>query len=135
MVDVIVENDLPRALHEIEARGRNLRGILPVVADALVAVVSDVYEAEGPGWAALKPSTLKKRRGGSAQILQDTGLMAQTGRAIGPDYVEAYSPADYAVFHVRGDGGLPVRNPFDLGPFENDFLSDVENLVLDEVTK
>lgn len=137
MVEVLVDNEVPAVLHRIETRARNLRAVLPVLRDALIAAVSDVYDAEGPGWPPLAASTLRKRRGGGSKILQDTGLMAQTAGAIGADYVEAFSPASYAVFHAS-DGPrskIPLRNPFDLGPFEKDFLADAEAIVTDELVK
>jgi len=110
--------------------------LMPSIAEMLVSAVSDVYEAEGPGWKDLEESTKQARRGTSYKILQDTGVMAKsTSAGHGADWAEAFAGAAYADFHVRGNDRLPVRNPFDLGPFMQDVLDDTEALILTEVAQ
>lgn len=123
-------------LGKMQTRGRSLSRVMPAVAESLVAAVSDVYDAEGPGWAALAESTLRQRRGGTARILQDTGVMAaSTSPSFGTDWAEARAGVDYAEFHARGNDHLPIRNPFDLGPFLDPVLEDVADLLAREAVK
>ena len=130
-------SSLDAVLAQLRARGTNLQVLLPQIGEALIAAVSDVYDAEGPGWDPLAESTLRQRRGGGggAKMLRDTGLMQRTQVALGSDYAEAYSPAPYAQYHVTGTSKMPKRNPFDLGPFENELLADVGDMLAAELTK
>jgi phage gpG-like protein len=128
-------SELQAAVRQLEAKGKNVGRLMPVIAEMLVSAVSDVYEAEGPGWQDLAEETKQARRGSSYKILRDTGVMAgSTTPGHGADWAEAYAGAAYADFHSRGNAHLPRRDPFDLGPFMDDVLDDVENLVLLEVT-
>ena len=127
-------SELKAAVAQLEAKGKTVSRLMPVIAEMLVAGVADVYDAEGPGWKDLAESTKRARRGDSYKILQDTGLMANTQAGNGADWAEAYSGAPYADFHVRGNPNLPKRDPFDLGPFLEDVMLDVEDLVLAELT-
>lgn len=127
---------LAGVLSQLEARGKNVRGILPIVGEMLIAAVSDVYEAEGPGWPGLAESTIAARRGGGAgaKILRDTGVMAgSTGVELGDSWAEASAGVSYADFHAKGTSRMPKRNPFDLGPFEAGVLDDVAALLAAEV--
>lgn len=127
-------SELKAAVAQLEAKGKSVSRLMPVIAEMLVAGVNDVYEAEGPGWKDLAESTKQARRGSSYKILQDTGLMANTQAGNGADWAEAYSGAPYAGFHVTGTQHMPRRDPFDLGPFMEDVMLDVEDLVLTELT-
>ena len=127
--------ELEGVLIRMEANVRNLDRILPVVADILVSAVGDVYDAEGPNWEPFAASTVRRRGSmGSAKLLQDTGVMAgSTIGESGSNYAQARSTIPYAKYHVTGNARLPVRNPFELGPFEAGVLDDVAQLLLDEV--
>lgn len=130
--------ELAGVIATFEAKGKNLSRMMPVVAEALKSSVDDVYEAEGPGWAPLSEKTIKRRRGTSSKILQDTGVMAaSTMTRYGGAYAEAWAHVGYAKYHASGseDGTLPQRNPFDLGPFEADLLADVAELLTAEMVK
>ncbi len=101
----------------MDVSARNLGDTMAVVAEMLVSEVGDKFDQEGPGWAPLSPSTLAKRRGASAQILQDTGRLAASIRAdSGPDFAEAATDVAYAVYHVSDAprSRLPLRDFFDL---------------------
>lgn len=126
-------SELKAAVVQLEAKGKTVSRLMPAIAEMLVAGVNDVYEAEGPGWKDLAESTKQARRGTSYKILQDTGLMAATQAGSGADWAEAYSGAPYADFHSRGNDRLPRRDPFDLGPFMEDVMLDIEDLVLQEL--
>ena len=131
-------HELQLVLRGMGLRVRRLGQLMPAVAEALGAAVDDVFDAEGPGWEELKPATLAHRRkqGRGAKILQDTGQSAALiGTGYGQDFAEARAGTDYLIYHVTGTKHLPVRNPFDLGPFEEPLLKEVEQMVFDEVEK
>jgi phage gpG-like protein len=129
-------SEIAGTLYQLQAKGKALSGLMPAFAEELVSAVSDVYEAEGPGWEPLAESTLARRRGSIAKILQDTGVMAQsTAPGYGGDWAEAYAGASYADFHATGTRYMPKRNPFDLGPFEAEVLESLADMALLEVTK
>lgn len=129
-------SDLARVVRSFGDRGRQLDRLMPIVADILVSAVDDVYDAEGPDWEPLAESTLRQRRGSTAKILQDTGVMAGSTRPYyGSDWAEARAGVGYAKYHVSGTKRMPARNPFDLGPFERDVLDDVADLMLKEVAR
>lgn len=110
--------------------------VLPAVAEALVSAVSDVYDAEGPGWEPLKEGTLRGRRGSSSRILQDTGVMAGSTHGVtGNDWAEAAAGVDYANFHATGTGRMARRDPFDLGKNESRVLEDIAQMVATEVSR
>jgi phage gpG-like protein len=102
-----VDFDFSELAAVIEEMGANVADVpraLPVVAEALVSRVADVFDAEGavggrPRWQDLAEST-KRRRGGSYMILQDSGLMANVHPTWDDTMAGAYSNAPYAVFHV-----------------------------------
>jgi phage gpG-like protein len=129
-------SEIAGTIYRLQAKGKALSGLMPAFAEELVSAVSDVYEAEGPGWEPLKPETIKRRRGTIAKILQDTGIMAQsTAPGYGGDWAEAFAGAAYADFHATGTRFMPKRNPFDLGPFETEVLESLADMTLLEVTK
>jgi phage gpG-like protein len=111
-------SELQRELRQIDARVTDLSPITPVIAETLVALVSEEFESAGRGrWAPLEPSTLAKRRGSTAQILKDTGRFAASIRAEhGPDFAAAVTDVSYAVYHVSDAPRtvIPLRNPFDV---------------------
>lgn len=128
--------ELERVVLRFETNARNLDRVLPSIAEILVAAVGDVYEAEGPNWPEFAPSTIRQRGGmGAAKLLQDTGVMSgSTTGETGSNWAEARANVPYAKYHVNGMG-VPVRNPFQLGPFEAPALAEVAELLLDEVVK
>jgi phage gpG-like protein len=129
-------SEIAGTIYRLQAKGKALSGLMPAFAEELVGAVSDVYEAEGPGWEPLAESTLARRRGSVAKILQDTGVMAQsTAPGYGGDWAEAYAGAAYADFHATGTKFMPKRNPFDLGPFEAEVLESLADMALLEVIK
>jgi phage gpG-like protein len=128
--------ELAGVIATFDAKGKNIGRMMPVVAEALKSSVDDVYEAEGPGWAPLAEKTIKRRRGTSSKILQDTGVMAgSTMTRYGGSWAEAWAHVGYAKYHASGTENMPQRNPFDLGPFEADLLADVGELLVQEMAK
>lgn len=136
LFDVKVDSaELAELLVRYERRFGDLTAPLQVVAEMLVAGVSDKFDQEGPGWPALAPSTVAKRRGSVAQILSDTGrLAASIHGAAGPDFAEASTDVSYAVYHVSSAPRtrLPLRDFFDLG---DDVFDDVERYLLEELAR
>jgi len=127
---------LNRILREMGARGKSVYPLLPKVGEALIAAVSDVYEAEGPGWEPLSPNTRRKSGNEGAKLLRDFGIMAASTEAqTGPEWVEAVAGTDYAEFHATGTENMPQRNPFELGEFMDDVLDDVADMLMEEVLK
>lgn len=116
-IEDVDASDLSAVLEAYAANARDLSPAMAVVAEMLVAEVNDKFQAEGPGWPGLAKSTIAKRRGSVAQILQDTGrLAASIHGTSGPDFAEASTDVSYAVFHVS-DGArtkIPLRDFFDL---------------------
>jgi phage gpG-like protein len=120
----IVEMDSPEIdelLDDLGAKGANLAPVMAIIAEDLVAAVSDMYETQGHGtWPPLAPSTIAKRRGsGSGQStfnpMQDSGRLAgSTEPNHGPDFAEATTNVDYVRFHLDGGPIIPKRNPFEI---------------------
>jgi len=127
--------ELAAVVHTLEAKGRQLDRLMPQIAEILVAAVDDVYEAEGPDWDDLAQSTKRQRRGSTYTILQDTGKMAgSTMGHAGANWAEARAHDAKARYHASGTSKMPQRNPFDLGPFEDEALDEIAELLLQEVT-
>lgn len=113
-------SELDRELADIEGRVLDYTPITPVLADILVACVSDEWDSAGRGrWAPLAASTLYKRRkkGLGAEILKNTGRSAGSVRGES-DANSASAVTDVAtmVFHVSDAARslIPLRNPFDV---------------------
>jgi phage gpG-like protein len=130
----VVNTELARVLREFQARGQSIDKALPIIAEMLVGAVSDVFEAQGPGWEPLAESTKAHRRGSVYKILQDTGTMAGSVEPrIGPDFAEALLGTSYAIYHVTGTGSMPRRDPTDLGPFEAPLLDEVAAFLTSQI--
>ena len=65
---------------------------------------------EGDPWTPLSASTLARRRGGIARILQDTGTLRRSfvSKAT-PNLVRIGTPIIYAPPHQEGEKNLPER--------------------------
>ena len=110
------ERELLSRIDALEKRGGNLSPVMAVISEIMLGGVEDEFETEGRGqWPPLAPSTLRRRRGGSAKILQDTGVLAGSAYARhGADFAEVGLGARYAIYHVTGTSRMPARNPFDV---------------------
>lgn len=113
-------SELERELRGLEHRVTDYSAITPAMAEVLVAAVNDEFESAGRGrWAPLEPATMRRRRkrGGGAQILKDTGRFAASIRAeYGPTFAAAVTDVSYAVYHVSDAprSVIPLRDPFDV---------------------
>lgn len=126
--NVVDISDLITVIEGMGQRGEDLSAPMGVIAEMLVARVNDKFESGGPGWAPLADSTLANRRGGSAQILKDTGrLAASIQPESGSDYAEAATDVEYAVYHVSDAprSKIPKR----------DFLDVLDDGALDEAAE
>ncbi len=110
-------SEVGELLEAYQRKNRDLSPTMRLIAEDMVTAVGDEFDTAGRGnWAALAPSTIKRRRasGLGAQILQDTGRFAASiNPHWGPDFAEAATDVSYSVFHVDGKGRM-YRNPFDL---------------------
>lgn len=133
-VDVQIDaKELVDAVGEFRIRGGKTKPAMGIVAEMLVSRVSDEFDTEGHGrWPGLAPSTLKKRRGSVAKILQNLGGFSGS---IAPDSdedsAEASTDKSYAVYHVsdKPRTKIPLRNPFDLWDMD-DVADDASEIVL-----
>jgi phage gpG-like protein len=107
-------SDLAAAVAGFRQRGGHLQPVMHAIAEGFVAAVNDNFETGGHGaWPGLATSTLKARRGNTAQILKDTGRLAASIQAYATDdYAEAATDVAYAVFHVSKEprSKIPLRD-------------------------
>lgn len=132
--DVTVDaSELHARIEAFTKRADDLSPIMQVIAEDLVAAVSDEFESEGHGkWPPHAPSTLRRRRGGAGKLLQDTGLLAGSIEPhFGPDFAEASTGVDYVRYHLEGGAIIPRRNPFDV---PDDVYDAAEQTLLDYLT-
>lgn len=111
--------ELDEVLEALGRAGGDLSTPMAIIAEDLVAAVSDMYETSGHGnWPPLAESTIQSRRGGSGQghkPMVDTGrLAASTEANHGSDFAEASTNVDYVRFHLDGGPIIPKRNPFEI---------------------
>lgn len=112
--------------------------IMTLAGEVLVDGVLEEFETEGGGrWPQLADSTLRKRRGSTAQILVDTNRMrgsinADKAIAAGDDSVTVSTDVEYAIFHVskRARTKIPLRDFFDIQP---KYFEDAIEVVLDGI--
>lgn len=139
VLKIAADSDLHKVLKQYELKGQSIQGLMPAIGDMLAAAVSDVFEAEGPGWEPLAEATIRARRNRdstSIKILQDTGILAGSIEpVIGADYVEAVAGASYGIFHTSKEPRtvIPLRDFTDLGPFEEPLLEDVASMLLEQL--
>lgn len=123
---------LLKVLDRFERRAKNIRPLMPTIAQILVTAVEDEFETEGRGrWPDLAPSTIRQRRkgGAGAKILQDTGVLVGSIRPDhGADFAEAGTDVPYIVYHLEGGPKIPKRNPFEVD------LDEVYDEVIDLLT-
>jgi phage gpG-like protein len=136
--EIKVDSTLQLVLQQLQHQAQSIHNALPIIAEMLVAGVHDVFEAEGPGWAPLAEATLRARRGGGAgaKILQDTGMMSGSiSPGWGDNYAEAFAGVSYAIYHVSKEPRhhLPLRDFFNLGPYEQPILNEVAELLTNQL--
>lgn len=109
---------LERELKKIGRRVEDFSPITPVLAEILVGYVNEEWDSAGRGrWPGLADSTLKKRRGTSAEILKDTGrAAADVHGEHDHESAAAVTSVSYMVFHTSDQPRkiVPLRNPFDV---------------------
>ena len=128
-------SELLSALHDFEDQAQDLSAPMAVIAEALVGRVNDKFESGGPGWAPHAASTSAKRRGGGGELLKDTGRMAASIQAdSGPDFAEAATDVEYAVFHVSDAprSKIPKRDFMDV--LDDGMLDEAAETIIDFLT-
>jgi len=128
--------EIGKLLRKAGESAEDMTSTMQIVAEGLVADVNDRWESAGEGtWDDLEDSTKARRRGGTYQILKDTGRAAQSVQALaGNEWAEASTDVDYMKYHV-GDGPrtvIPKRDPFDLGPAS---LDRAQKTILDALAR
>ena len=126
------QDEIVKLLADFQGRSQAVNRAFPVVGELLIGAVNDVVDMEGPGWPALAPETLARRRlhGRGAQMLRDTGVMMESlEKGYGPEEVWVEFGTPYAVYHINGK-----RNPFDLAPVEKGLIEDVNEILLGGIT-
>ena len=134
MDDVVLfdTKEIGKLLRKAGDDAADMTPTMKVVAEGLVADVNDLWESAGGGtWDDLEDSTKARRRGGTYQILKDTGRAAQSVQALaGNDWAEASTDVEYMKYHVGDEPRtkIPKRDPFDLGEAS---LSRAQKTILD----
>jgi len=137
LVGVFVDSSaVEKALNGYFERAANAS--LSVAGEILQEAIDAVLQSEGRvgsggAWPQLSEAYLRRRpeRSGG-QMLQDTGLLANTQVRVGPDWVEVLSPAEYAIYHVLG-AGVPKRDFLAID--EEKVLNEVGLLLMDEIAQ
>lgn len=137
---VLDDSELQRAMRQMVSRSHAVaREVLPPMAEALHAGVLDVWEAQGPGWDPFAESTLAGPRGrGSPKLLQDSGVSIDTlGLDFDLEFIEVFASTPYMVFHTsdKPRKKIPLRNPFELGPFEEPTMREIEAIALSSMER
>lgn len=133
--------EVAEALSELERRGGNVRDVMPTIAQVLVTAVEDAFETEGAAtvagkWEDLAEATKAARRGTTFRILQDTGRLAGSiGDVSGPDWAEAGTNVEYAIFHVSKEPRevIPLRDFLDV--LTDETMAEVADTILEEVVR
>lgn len=117
---------LSEGVGAFEGAGHTLDPELQIVSAMMTAEVVDKFQNSGPGWAALQ---YKRKRGGEAQILVDTGVLrGSINGDRGPDWARVSTPVHYGEFHVTGTESMPARDFLEL---EDRVFDDAERVVID----
>lgn len=77
-------------LSQCEFQAKNMRQPLMEAKDAFEEAIDDVFDAEGPGWAKLRPWT-EAKRGAPGPILDESGSFRDSWKTGGPDHVEVWT--------------------------------------------
>jgi phage gpG-like protein len=124
-VEVRIEFDgverMSRMFPLLEKDIADMSDIFRDVEKAMLDEMSNVFDAEGPGWQALAPATIADRRAkgfAPGPILDRTGrLRASLDDAGDTDHIRDITPTTfvfgsrtpYAIFHQRGTSTIPQR--------------------------
>jgi phage gpG-like protein len=121
------------SLKELGIRARNQRVVNEQISEIMLAMVEEKFDSEGPGWAPLEASTIKRRRGGR-RILQDSGhLAASVTASAGTDFALVFTNVEYAKFHLEGTSRMPARDFFDIDMEE--VYQQAEDIILESITR
>lgn len=103
-------------LERLSGENGSFRQLYAVIGQELMSIIEERMDGEedpiGTPWAPLSEKTLRRRRGSSAQILRDTGIMAASlNYEVGDDgdEVRVGFGTFYAYFHEYGTRHMPQR--------------------------
>lgn len=130
----INSTQVDNALTELARRTSHLQPAFNSIGVEIHRHVIDCFEHEkspdGINWAALSPATLKKRRGGNANILRDKGNMyTSLGHNASDNHVEITIGQDYAPFHQFGTSKMPARPFFPSSTLPQEWERDVMDVL------
>lgn len=135
-IGVIGAAETEAVLDGFASRAADLEPVIAAIHRRFMAIEAARFDAEGPGWAPLAPSTLaeKRRKGLSEKILEATGQMRDSftdpdarghvfNVTAGPDRTTIEMGSDYrspnqagkwagtalAAFHQEGTSRMPAR--------------------------
>lgn len=118
MIAITIQSqETQAALDELTRRCQNMQPVFNEIGLKLHQNIVECFQEEkspdGINWAALSPQTIKKRRGGGANILRDTGAMFESlGHNATNNYAEVTIGQDYAPWHQFGTENMPARSFF-----------------------
>jgi len=126
---------LLRTVADLERRLADAHRTMPLIAEALVSSVHEVFEREGavggkPRWPPLKRQR-RRNRGGGQKILQSSGVMAGSITPASSDaWVMAYTGVRYAKYHVSKlpRKVIPLRDFFDID--RGEFYAEAADILL-----
>lgn len=107
----IDDRQVQAALANLSRHVSNLTPIMEDIGRALGNLTEDAFQAEGPGWPALKPVTVK-RRGSSGPMLQQSQGGLAGSIVHGGDATSAWvgAPKKYAAVHQFGNPANKMYN-------------------------
>lgn len=128
-------SELMGAVKGLERKLSDAHRMMPVIAEALVSGVQEVFEKEGavggnPKWRPLKRQR-RRNRGGRQKILQDTGILAGSIAPASSDrWVSAYTGVDYAKYHISKlpRKVIPLRDFFAID--RGEFYAEAADIIL-----
>lgn len=129
----IQDNGVTAALAELQRRCAHLQPVMDAIGTEIQARVTYGFEHEqspdGINWAALSPSTLRKR-GANAEKLRDKGSMfASLGHNATDNAVEITIGQDYAPHHQFGTSKMPARPFFPSANLPEDWQRNVMDIL------
>lgn len=112
----IQSQEVQAALNELTHLAQNLQPAFEQIGEALKSNLAMCFREEkspdGINWAALDPKTIRQRRNGSSEILNDTGTLRKSFAHVATNsFVEVTTDPMYAPFHQFGTSKMPAR-PF-----------------------
>jgi len=130
-------SDLDGLLKDLELATHDVARVMPIIAEAMVSQVLEVFDKEGavggaPQWPDLAASTKRRRRASTThKILQDTtNLIGSITPDSGDRFVEAFTGVPYAVYHISKAPRrvIPLRDFFAID--QDEFAAEAADIIV-----